>query len=77
MAEDLRFALGKDINVIVAPAEQVEKRIKQHYGSDTSSMEDVLKQLGEAGEMLQIRETTPTPQSKRTRTPRRSSVLSI
>ncbi len=53
-AEDLRFALGKDVDVVVAPTEQIENRIKEYYGADTSSMEDVLKQLGEAGEMLQI-----------------------
>jgi type IV pilus assembly protein PilB len=54
-AEDLRFALGKNVDVVVAPIEQIEERIKEYYGSDTSSMEDVLKQLGETGEMLQIR----------------------
>ena len=51
-AEDLRFALGKDIHVVVSPADQIEDLIKQHYGTDTTSMEDVLKQLGEAGEAL-------------------------
>jgi type IV pilus assembly protein PilB len=51
-AEDLRFALGKDIQVIVSPTDQIEDLIKQHYGSDTTSMEDVLKQLGQAGELL-------------------------
>ena len=54
--EDLRFALGKDIQVIVSPAEQIEDRIKQYYGTDTSSMEEILKQLGEAGELLQLQE---------------------
>jgi len=54
-AEDLRFALGKDVDVVVAPAEQIEDRIKQYYGADTSSMEEILKQLGEAGELLQLR----------------------
>jgi type IV pilus assembly protein PilB len=54
-AEDLRFALGKDVDVVVAPTEQIENRIREYYGTDTSSMEEVLKQLGEAGEMLQIR----------------------
>ena len=52
--EDLRFALGKDVNVVVASAEQIEDRIKQYYGTDTSSMEEILKQLGEAGELLQL-----------------------
>src|SRR6266508_2630630 len=53
-AEDLRFALGKDIHVVVSPSEQIEDLIKQHYGSDTTSMEDVLKQLGQAGELLSV-----------------------
>jgi type IV pilus assembly protein PilB len=55
-AEDLRFALGKDIHVVVSSPDQIEDLIKQYYGSDTTSMEDVLKQLGEAGEALQLRE---------------------
>jgi type IV pilus assembly protein PilB len=55
-ADDLRFALGKDIQVVVSPPEQIEELIKQHYGTDTTNMDEVLKQLGEAGELLQLRE---------------------
>ena len=51
-AEDLRFALGKDIQVVVSPTDQIEDLIKQHYGTDTTSMEEVLKQLGQSGELL-------------------------
>lgn len=54
-AEDLRFALGKDVQVVVAPTDQIEERLKRYYGSDTSSMEDILKQLGETGELLTLR----------------------
>jgi type IV pilus assembly protein PilB len=54
--EDLRFALGKDVQVVVAPTEQIEDRIKRYYGTDSSSMEDILKQLGETGELLALRE---------------------
>jgi type IV pilus assembly protein PilB len=54
-AEDLRFALGKDVDVVVAPTEQIEDRIKQYYGTETASMEDILKQLGEAGDLMQLR----------------------
>jgi type IV pilus assembly protein PilB len=56
-AEDLHFALGKDVHVVVAPAEEVEQRIQRYYGSDSSSMEDILKQLGETGELLALRGT--------------------
>jgi type IV pilus assembly protein PilB len=55
--EDLRFALGKDIDLVVAPIEQVEERIKKSYGTETVSMENILKQLGDIGELLQVRET--------------------
>ena len=54
-AEDLRFALGKEVDVVVAPTEQIDNLIKEHYGADSTSMEEVLKQLGEAGDLLQIR----------------------
>src|SRR6266404_3440735 len=54
--EDLRFALGKEINVVVSPTEQIEDQIKRYYGTDSSSMEDILKQLGQTGELLQLRE---------------------
>src|SRR5213080_4737914 len=57
VAQDLRFALGKDIQVVVSPPEQIEELIKQYYGTDTTSMEEVLKQLGEAGEALQLRKS--------------------
>jgi type IV pilus assembly protein PilB len=60
-AEDLRFALGKEIDVVVAPVEQIESQIKEYYGGDTSDMAEVLKQLGKTDEMLQIRgDETPT-----------------
>ena len=55
-AEDLHFALGKDVDVVVAPIEQIEERINERYGTDTASMHEVLKQFGEAGEMLEIRD---------------------
>jgi type IV pilus assembly protein PilB len=53
--EDLRFALGRDVHVVVAPTGQVEDRIKLYYGADSSSLADVLKQLGETGELLAAR----------------------
>lgn len=55
-AEDLRFALGNEIHVVVSPPEQIEDQIKRYYGTDTASMEEILKQLGQVGELLQLRE---------------------
>jgi type IV pilus assembly protein PilB len=51
-AEDLRFAVGKDVNVVIAPVEEIEERITRYYGSDSSSMEDILKELGETAGAL-------------------------
>ena len=70
-AEDLRFALGKDVDVVVAPTEQIDNRIKEYYGTDTTSMEEVLKQLGEAGDLLQIRgdETAAAVEAEANATP--------
>ena len=52
--EDLRFALGRDIEIVLAPSLQIEERLRKHYGEDTSSMEEILKQLGEAGELMTL-----------------------
>jgi type IV pilus assembly protein PilB len=46
--EDLRFALGRDVDVVVAPTGQIEEQINKYYGADTASVEEALKQLGAA-----------------------------
>ncbi len=75
--EDLRFALGKEIHVVVSPTGQVEELINEHYGSESSSMEDILKQLGEAGELMTLRGDDTSAASSRPRpTARPSSVSS-
>lgn len=56
-AEDLRFALGKSVQIVVSPTEQVEDLIRRHYGTDSSSMEEILDQLGDAGELMAINAT--------------------
>ena len=43
--EDLRFALGREINVVVAPDYLVESKINECYGGDGKAMEDILSQL--------------------------------
>ena len=52
--EDLRFALGRDIQVVIAPTTQIEERLRRHYGEDTSTMEEILKQLGEVGQLMTL-----------------------
>ena len=43
--EDLRFALGREIHVVVAPDYLVESKINDCYGGDGKAMEDILSQL--------------------------------
>jgi type IV pilus assembly protein PilB len=54
-AEDLRFALGREVQVAVVAVDEVERRIARYYGAESASMEDLLRQLGDTGELLAIR----------------------
>ena len=45
VAEDLRFALGRDVQVVVSPAYQMEERLNAYYGADMANMDEVLKEL--------------------------------
>ena len=44
-AEDLRFALGREIHVVVAPDYLVEAKINECYGGEGKAMEDILSQF--------------------------------
>ena len=43
--EDLRFALGREIIIVVAPDYLVEAKINECYGGEGKAMEDILGQL--------------------------------
>ena len=43
--EDLRFALGREINLVIAPDYIVEQKINECYGGEGKAMEDILSQL--------------------------------
>ena len=49
--EDIRFALGRDIVQVVSFPPQVRKLIREHYGSEDSSLQDILAQF-EGGDIL-------------------------
>jgi type IV pilus assembly protein PilB len=46
LAEDLRFAVGKDVIPVVARRDQVQALIDKHYGSGSASFDEIFKQLG-------------------------------
>ena len=50
--EDLRFALGREINIVVAPDYLVEQKINECYGGEGKAMEDILSQLELGGDAL-------------------------
>ncbi|MEI6818735.1 MAG: GspE/PulE family protein [Verrucomicrobiota bacterium] len=53
-AEDLHFALGREINVVIAPDYLVEAKINECYGGEGKAMEDILNQFVVAGESLSV-----------------------
>ncbi len=54
--EDLRFALGREINVVVAPDYLVEAKINECYGGEGKAMEDILSQLEIGSQNLNLAE---------------------
>jgi type IV pilus assembly protein PilB len=57
IAEDLRFALGKNVQVVVAPVPQVEALIEKCYGTDDASLNEILAEL--AGEHIEFGDDGP------------------
>lgn len=51
IAEDLRFALNREIQLAVCPRSKIAELINKHYGSESSSMDEILSQLGDGVEV--------------------------
>ncbi len=45
IVDDLTFALGKDVNIFVSDPEQIETLLKDTYGEDDASADELLKEL--------------------------------
>ncbi|MGC6427434.1 MAG: GspE/PulE family protein [Akkermansiaceae bacterium] len=43
--EDLRFAIGQEVKLVVAPDHLVESKINELYGGEEKAMDDILSQL--------------------------------
>jgi type IV pilus assembly protein PilB len=50
--EDLRFALGREIQVMVAFPARVTSLIREHYGSEITNFDDIIDQLGAGGDLV-------------------------
>lgn len=50
--EDLRFALGREIHVVVAPDYLVEAKINECYGGEGKAMEDILSSFQLGGDTM-------------------------
>src|SRR2546425_397092 len=44
--DELGYLTGKEVQVVVADPAQIEKAINKHYGEETESVSDILKELG-------------------------------
>src|SRR6185436_7243283 len=49
--DELGFVVGREIQVVVADPGQIEKLINKYYPEDAGGFGDVLKELGEDGEI--------------------------
>ncbi len=47
IVEDLRFSLGRNVQIVVAPPRQIEEMIEKQYGNDATGMDDLLAQLSD------------------------------
>ena len=45
IAEELHFILGKNIFIVISPADQIEAAIEKYYPMDTESMHDMLESM--------------------------------
>ena len=45
--DDLTFALGKDVQLVVGDPLRIDSLIKQHYGEDDGSLEDLLAEISD------------------------------
>ncbi|MFP4143643.1 MAG: GspE/PulE family protein [Phycisphaeraceae bacterium] len=49
--DDLRLLMGFNVNAVVAPAEQVEKRIQTYYGEDEESLSSLVAELSSSSDL--------------------------
>ena len=49
VVHDLTFALGKDVNMVVADPERVHSLLKAHYGDEDATIDQVLADLSSTG----------------------------
>ncbi len=49
--DDLTFALDRNVRLFFADPDKVEVQIKQHYGEDEESIDDLLQEIGSGGKI--------------------------
>ena len=54
--DDLTFALGRNVRLFFADSDKVEVQIKQHYGEDQESIDDLLQEISSGGLVTEGRE---------------------
>jgi len=52
--DELGFMIGKDVHIVVADPDQIEKAIVKYYGEDTGSVIEALQELGANEELTKI-----------------------
>jgi len=60
VVDDLAFALGKEVRLVVTDPEKVEALIVRYYGEDTTSLEDLLSEISPEGYVTDPEEISET-----------------
>jgi type IV pilus assembly protein PilB len=47
--DELGFVIKRDLQIVVAAPDSIQRAIEKHYGQETASMSDVLKEIGDTG----------------------------
>ena len=60
VVDDLAFALGKEVRLVVTDPDKVEALIVRYYGEDTTSLEDLLSEISPEGYVTDSAEVSET-----------------
>jgi type IV pilus assembly protein PilB len=59
--EDLRFALGLDLHLVIAPVDEVAELLRRHYSRGAGELKEVLAQMGTVEEGEEVDAASDSP----------------
>ncbi len=59
--EDIRFAIGQDVHLLVAPDYQIEAKINEFYGGEAAAMNDLMSELNSMEVLNETEDSNAAP----------------